>query len=320
MTAPDHARAGGAGNLGADAPLRGVARVVNALLAVLSLLPLRALHALADGVAWLAALFRREEWHVARVNADLCFPDWPLERRRAMAREALRQNARGLFELAAFWHWPVARVLGSIESVEGADVIDEALAEGRGLLVIAPHHGAWELLQMWLAQRVRLHALYRPPRVAQIEPLLNRGRSRSGATFWPARPSGIRALFKALQAGEAVGVLPDQSPPGEGVFVPFFGRPAKTMTLFSKMAARSKAPVIIGWAERLPHAAGYRLHWRRVTEPVDDADTEAAAAAMNREIEKVVLERPEQYQWTYRRFSRRKPVAQNPYLRGPRRR
>ena len=297
----------------ANPPLRGRGRVVDTLLWFFSYLSLPALHRLGRAIAWLSERLHREEWHIARVNADLCFPDWSEDARGNLARAALRENAKGLFELAALWKWPVPRVLELIRSVEGADAVDTALAEGRGLLVIAPHHGAWEVLQMWLAQRVRLHALYRPPRWKELEVLLNRGRSRSGAVFWPARPSGIRALFKALKAGEAVGVLPDQSPPGEGVFVPFFGRRAKTMTLFGKLAARTDAPVVIGWAERLEAGAGYRLHWRRVTEPVGNADPETAAAALNREIERIVRECPEQYQWTYRRFSRRPEGWENPY-------
>jgi len=303
---------------GDDPPLRGRARAVDAGLRALSHLSLPTLHRIGDAAAWLTERLGREECHVAQVNADLCFPDWSEAERRQLARAALRENARGLVELAAAWQWPVSRVLGLIESVEGADVVDDALAEGRGLLVIAPHHGAWEVLQMWLAQRVRLNALYRPPRWKELEALLNRGRSRSGAVFWPARPSGIRALFKALKAGEAVGVLPDQSPPGEGVFAPFFGRHAKTMTLFGKLAARTDAPVVIGWAERLPHGGGYRLHWNRVREPVGDPDPEVAALALNREIEQVVRARPAQYQWTYRRFAKRRPGTLNPYRRNKR--
>lgn len=287
------------------AALSGRARVIDALLRLASLLPLRALHALGGGVGRLAERFGSHERHIARVNVQLAFPDRPLAERRRIAREALRENARGLTELAALWYWPLPRVLGLIREVRGEAVVRDALAEGRGLLVIAPHHGSWEILQMWLAQRTTLNALYRPPRQAELEPLLNRGRSRSGARLWPARHSGIRALYKALRAGEAVGVLPDQEPPGEGVHVPFFGSRVKTMTLLCKLAARSQAPVIIGWAERLPQGAGYRVHWHRVTEPVRDPDPETAAAAMNRAIERVVLERPGQYQWTYRRFSRR---------------
>jgi KDO2-lipid IV(A) lauroyltransferase len=86
------------------------------------------------------------------------------------------------------------------------------------------------------------------------------------------------------------------------------------MTLFGKLAARTGAPVIIGWAERLPRGAGYILHWKRVTDDVDDSDPEQAAAALNREIEQVVRDRPEQYQWTYRRFSRRAKGQANPYV------
>jgi KDO2-lipid IV(A) lauroyltransferase len=268
---------------------------------------------MAGWVAWAGERVNAPEWRIARANADLCFPEWSAVERKHLARAAMRENARGVLELAALWKWPLSRVLDLIETVHGAEELDEILAQGNGLLVIAPHHGAWEILQMWLAQRTTLHALYRPPRWKELEALLNRGRSRSGATFWPAKPSGIRALLKALNRGEAVGVLPDQSPPGEGVFVPFFGQPAKTMTLFGKLAARTDAPVVIGWAQRLPGARGYELHWQRVSAPVDDSTPEVAAAALNREIEKVVAQCPEQYQWTYRRFLRRQPGVDNPY-------
>lgn len=296
------------------ARMQGQARLLHRLLQLASLLPLRALHALGGGIGRLAWIFPVHERHIARVNVQLAFPGRPLAERREIARKALRENARGLTELAALWYWPVPRVLGLVWEVQGESALRDALAEGRGLLVIAPHHGSWEMLQMWLAQRTTLNALYRPPRQPELEALLNRGRARSGAHLWPARPSGIRALYKALRAGEAVGVLPDQEPPGEGVHVPFFGTRVKTMTLFCKLAARSGAPVVTGWAERLPKGAGYRLHWQRVSEPVWDPDPETAAAAMNRAMEQVVLQRPEQYQWTYRRFSRRAGrTGRNPY-------
>jgi KDO2-lipid IV(A) lauroyltransferase len=279
----------------------------------LSLLPLPVLHALAVSLAWAAEKLKVPEWRVARINVDLCFPSWPQQDRYQLARKAIRENGKGVLELAALWYWPLPRVLQLIKAVHGADVIDSALAEGEGLLVIAPHQGAWEILQIWLSQRTRLNALYRTPRWVELEALFNRGRSRSGATFWPAKPSGIRALYKALKSGQSVGVLPDQSPPGEGVFVPFFSHPAKTMTLFGKLAARTNAPVVIGWAKRLPNGRGYTLHWHRVTEPVDAEEVEVAAAALNREIEQVVLSCPEQYQWTYRRFLRRQLGQENPY-------
>lgn len=294
-------------------PLR--ARLLDLLLRLAARLPLPLLHRLGDGLGRLASRLPGRERHVARVNIQLCFPDRPLAERQALVTASLQESIKGLLELGPIWHRPLSRVLSLVREVEGEEAVERALAEGRGLLVIAPHHGSWELLQMWLAQQTRLHALYRPPRQHWLEPLLVRGRSRSGATFWPARPSGIRALFKALRAGEAVGVLPDQQPPGEGVYVPFFGQPAKTMTLFCKLAARSEAPVIIGWAQRLPRGAGYRLHWHRVEDNLRDPDAEKAATAMNRAIERVVAGAPAQYQWTYRRFQRRPQGRDNPYKR-----
>ena len=293
--------------------LKGRARVLDAVLRLLSHLSLRQLHVLANLIAFLSRVIKTREANVAMTNVNLCFPGWSQKDRHSLARQAMRENAKGIAEIAALWYWPRQKVLKLVRSVDGEAVLEQALAEGKGLLVLAPHQGAWEILQMWLAQKVSLNALYRPPRWPELEALLNKGRSRSGAKFWPAKPSGVRALLKALKAGETVGVLPDQSPPGEGVYAPFFGQPAKTMTLFSKLAARTGAPVIVGWAERLPSAQGYKLHWYRATESLADADSNIAAKALNQEIESVVMQCPEQYQWTYRRFLKRPAGLSNPY-------
>jgi KDO2-lipid IV(A) lauroyltransferase len=280
------------------------ARAVDTAYRVLSLLPLRALHAIGTAVGTLGNWVPNSERHVARVNIQLCFPELALDERQALVRASLRESAKGLLEIATLWYRPVTEVQALIRHVDGADAFHEALAEDRGLLIIAPHLGCWEALQLWVAQHGPSHALYRPPRQGDLEALINQGRSRSGMQFWPARPSGIRQLLAALKRGEIVGILPDQEPPEEGVFVPFFGIPARTMTLFGKFAARSGAAVILGWAERLPRGGGFKLHFRRVEGAVGDPDEETAATAVNHAIEAAVREAPTQYQWSYRRFAR----------------
>lgn len=291
-------------DVGGPARLSFRARALDITYRLLALLPLRALHSLGDVIGTVGNWVPNRQRHVARVNIQLCFPDRPLSERKALARTSLRESAKGLLEIATLWYRPVDEVLGLIREIDGEDVFRQARAEDRGLLIIAPHLGCWEALQLWVAQHGPSHALYRPPRQPDLEPLINRGRSRSGMQFWPAKASGIRGLLSALKRGEIVGILPDQKPPGEGVFAPFFGIPAKTMTLFGKFAARSRATVIIGWAERLPRGSGYRLHFRRVTGPVNSGDDETAATALNAAIEAAVRELPSQYQWSYRRFSR----------------
>ncbi|EAR20229.1 lysophospholipid acyltransferase family protein [Nitrococcus mobilis] len=289
------------------------AALIEQLLRLLARLPLPLLHAGGALAGTLAALIPNNARHTARVNIELCFPDRSIAHKRALVRCSLRESAKALLELGPLWHRPPQRLLQLIRDVEGSEILDAAIASGRGVLIVAPHLGAWELLQVWVARRTSLHALYRPPRQPELEELINRARGRSGAHFWPARPAGVRALYRALRAGAAIGILPDQQPPGEGVFAPFFGVPAKTMTLLGKLAARSRAPIVIGWAERLAHGRGYRLHWRTVDEAVRDSDPLRAATAMNRAIEAAVRQQPCQYQWSYRRFSRRPEGEPNPY-------
>lgn len=290
-------------------------RLVDGLLRLTARLPLPLLHGLGRTLGAIADGLPNRARHITRVNVELCFPERPLAEKRRLVRRALQASACNLLELGAIWRRPVAETLALIRDVDGETIFTEILAEGRGVLIIAPHLGAWELLQAWVAQRTRLHALYRPPRQAWLESLLVAARSRTGARLWPARHSGVRALFKALRAGETVGILPDQQPPREGVYAEFFGHPAKTMTLFGKIARRSGAPMLTGWAERLPRGQGYRLHWRRVDPAVADADPLTAARALNRSIEAAVRECPEQYLWTYRRFSRQPEGTRNPYKR-----
>lgn len=289
------------------------AALIEQLLRLLAHLPLPLLHAWGALAGTLAALIPNSARHTARVNIELCFPDRSIACKQTLARCSLRESAKALLELGPLWHRHPQQVLRLIRDVEGGEILDAAIANGRGMLIVAPHLGAWELLQVWVAKRTSLHALYRPPRQTDLEELINRARGRSGAHFWPARPTGVRAVYRALHAGAAIGILPDQQPPGEGVFAPFFGIPAKTMTLFGKLAAHSRAPIVLGWAERLAYGQGYRLHWDRVDVAVRDPDPIRAATALNRAIETAVRQQPCQYQWSYRRFSRRPDGERNPY-------
>ena len=128
-------------------------------------------------------------------------------------------------------------------------------------------------------------------------------RERVGAHLVATGASGVRALHAALQRGGMIGILPDQDPrDGAGVFAPFFGIPAKSMTLLSRLAARSGAAVFLTTAERLPDAAGFRLDFERLPEAVGDVDAEQAALALNQALEQRVRRQPAQYQWCYKRF------------------
>ncbi len=290
-----------------------MSRLLEGLLRLLARVPLPLLHALGGGLGWLGAWIPNRARHVTAVNLALCFPEMPPGQRRRLLRRSLQETARGLLELGPLWYRPPQAVCALVRETVDEHLFEDALARGRGILWLAPHLGAWELGPIYCMQRIPVHALYRPPRQGALEPVLIAARERCGAHLAPASAAGVRQLLRALRSGEAVGILPDQQPPGEGVFAPFFGVPAKTMTLLPRLAGRTDAAVLAAFAERLPRGRGYRLHFQQVDPAVASDDPAQAARVLNRAVENAVRVCAEQYLWSYRRFSRRPDGGPAPY-------
>ncbi|MBK5935761.1 MAG: lysophospholipid acyltransferase family protein [Halorhodospira halophila] len=288
-------------------------------LSVLARLPLPVLHAVGAAVGTTLAYLPNRTRQVAEINLRLCFPDLAAGARRRLVRNALQETCKTALEIAPVFKRPPERVVGWVRQVHGRTHFDQALDEGRGVLLLAPHIGCWELLNLWVAARQPLTALYRPPRQPALEPILLAGRSRNGARLLPAGPQGVRGVLRALARREVVGILPDQEPDGSEPFAPFFGVPAKTMTLAGRIAQRSGAVPLFAFAERLPAGRGYDLHFLPADPDVADRDPTAATAAINRGVEQCVRIAPAQYQWTYKRFNTQ-PDGSRPYPKKRRRR
>jgi Kdo2-lipid IVA lauroyltransferase/acyltransferase len=283
-------------------------RIARAGLRLLGALPLALLHALGAFAGRLLAWTGTREARVARRNVELAFPALDAHGRARFLRETLAETGRTSFELAKFWGAPPERALRLVHEVRGRELYDAALAQGRGVLVAAPHLGAWELLNLYLSSLGPLTILYKAPRGTTTEAILNAARGTLGAEAVRAEPSGVRLLFRRLREGRVVGILPDQRPKGgEGEDAPFFGHPARTMTLLSRLAEKTGAPVLFAFAERLPRARGYRIHFLAADPAIASADRVAAVSALNRGLEACVALCPTQYQWTYKRFSFRAP-------------
>lgn len=278
----------------------------------LGALPLRVNRWLGAALGVLFLIFPNRNRRVALRNLALCFPELSDAERRRLLRRTFIETGKGLTELGFFWRRPMRTVLGSIRAVHGQEVFDAALARGRGVLLAAPHLGAWELLCQWLASRGECSILYREPRDAGIEQVVNAGRGRLGSELVRASGRGVRRLYRALAEGRIVGILPDQQPKrGGGVFAPFFGVQALTMVLFSRLAVRGDASVIFAYARRLPGAGGYELHFLPAPPDVSSPDLDRAVTSLNAQVESMVRSQPAQYQWGYKRFSIR-PEGEDP--------
>ena len=285
------------------APAPGLrARAVLVGFWLLGSLPLRVSHWL--GGRW-GGSRRGRVRHIVERNLALCFPELDAAARGRLADATLAEAGRSMLEAFRIWTRPRA-MLARIVRVDGEDVLAAARAEGRGVLLLAPHLGAWELLNLYLAATGPGAVLYKPPASPALESAIVHARARLGMGQIRADRSAPRTIIRRLAQGDLVGILPDQQPrAGEGVFAPFFGLQALTMTLAPRLAQR--APTLIGWAERLPDAGGYVLHFQRAPAALADPDPAIATAAMNAAIEATARQAPAQYVWTYKRFSKVPP-------------
>ncbi|GHC33741.1 lysophospholipid acyltransferase family protein [Aidingimonas halophila] len=246
--------------------------------------------------------FSKRERKVTDINLGEVYPDLDTQARQRLSRDSLVHSSATMLELGFAWMAPPQRVEASLLEVHGRGLLDEARAEGRGVIVLAPHFGNWEVLNFWLSGHFPFTAMYEPPKLAPLDPIIRQGRERMGAELVPTNARGIAALMKALKRSEAVGILPDQTPSwGSGVFAPFFGRPAYTATLLPKLVSRTQARVVTGVARRLP-GRGFAIHFLAADERVYDSDEATSATGVNACVEAAIALDPPQYQWEYKRY------------------
>jgi len=277
---------------------------VIALLRVLARLPLPVLHGL--GIALGCLIYWMPGRHARRMRNNLfasgvCDPDTDCGR---LLRRAVGESGKAVAELPAVWLRPYASIPRLVRGVEGWAQLDAARAAGRGVILMSPHIGCFEIINLYYAAQHPFTAMYKPPRNPTLARLMQLGRARGQATLVPTDLSGVRALLAALKRREAIGILPDQvATGGDGVWAPFFGQPAYTPTLAASLQRKTGAAVFFIVAERLRRGRGYRLHVLPLDGELPD-DKTAAAACINRHVENIVRRFPEQYMWSYNRYKR----------------
>ena len=278
-------------------------RGLRGLMRMMAHLPLPLIHRLGAVVGWIVARWPNRQRRNALLNIALCFPELTSAEQRRLRDRNLGEFGKTYLEIAYLWQQPVDQVLSLVREVRGAEWL--ARRPGQGLIVLSPHHGAWELAGLYLAAQGRTAIFYKPQRY--LDDLIRESRARTGADLAPITARGIRVLVEALERGDFVGILPDQEPKADkgAVFAPFFGIPAFSMLLVNRLARRTGAPVIFLFAERLADGSGFVIHCLPAPEGIDSEDDGVAAAALNRGIEQCVRVCPEQYLWPYKRFRRR---------------
>jgi KDO2-lipid IV(A) lauroyltransferase len=232
-------------------------------------------------------------------NLQSALPELDEPEFRRVLRANVEEMGKSIAELPWVWLHPLEEVVTLVRECHGWELIEHARAQGKGVIILTPHLGCFEISAQYIASKIPLTVLYRPPRLAWLEPMMRQGRERGLVELARTDVSGVRAMLKALKRGQAIGLLPDQAPGnGEGEWVDFFGRPAYTMTLVERLATATGAMIVMTHAERLAAGAGYVLRFSSL----EPAEGESITHAMNRTVEAVVRTCPEQYLWSYNRY------------------
>jgi len=268
---------------------------VPTLLKALAALPLPLLHAIGTLVGWLVYVASPRFRAYLRENlAAAGYSD------SGLLRAAIAEAGKGVVELPAIWLQSQQRALARVVRSEGWEIVESARNRGKGVILLTPHLGCWEIAGQYCGRSDPLTVLYSPPKLAWLEPLMRAGRDRETIRSVPADLSGVRAMLRALHRNEAIGILPDQVPgANEGEWAEFFGRPAYTMTLVARLSQKTGATVVLTWAERLPRGRGYRMRFAPLPET---RSGETAVRRMNRGIEGLIRSCPAQYLWAYNRY------------------
>ena len=268
-----------------------------ALFRAVALLPLPILHAVGRLLGRLVYAFPGRYRQRLRANATQAgYPD------AAFARRAAAETGAMMLEMPKVWFRSEESLSKTVS--DSFHVVEAALAEHRGILFLTPHLGCFEITARYVAvaRHTPMTVMFRPPRMEIFAPLLDTARNTSGLKAVPANMQGVREFVRALRRGGTVGLLPDQAPgEGDGVWAPFFGRMAYTMTLPGKLATQTQVAVIVVASERLPNGRGWRVHFSRVPDPLPE-DSQAQATLFNAAMEKVIRRAPHQYLWSYNRY------------------
>ena len=263
-----------------------------------SLWPLSALHALGGSLGWLVWALSpgyRQRFHANVAQAGLPFD---------AARPAIAEAGRFVAELPKLWLRPFDQSCLANVEMQGQEIAKEAFAQGRGVIFFGPHCGSFELGPQALAEIYGpITAIYRPARQPSLAAIELATRQRPRLKVLPASLSAIKAMHKALKANQAVALLTDQVPPeGLGLWAPFFGKPAYTMTLAARLALQTGSVLLPVSCERLPKGRGYIVKIRPAVNLSANPDILSTVTHINQAIEAIVLSQPGQYLWGYGRY------------------
>jgi len=265
-------------------------------------LPLSLSRALGTVLGMVMARSNSRFANVTRKNIELCLPEFSPEERELLAKRSMIETCQLMLEVPAVWLRDYESWLKpKIKAVRNQHLLEDALAKGQGVILVAPHMGNWEIFSGFMSEIAPMMVMFQPPTMTSVGDIMVAAREQQGGSLAPTNHRGVAKLLKFLRGGGLTAILPDQVPDAKGgEFAPFFGQQALTMTLVHNLQKRTACSLVACYAKRV--SGGFEVVFNEVDKSSYSEDTDVALSGLNRTVEACVREVPEQYQWEYKRF------------------
>ena len=271
------------------------------LLRFVSKQPIKLARFFAKGLAGLVNLLKISKNNDAlRLNLKIALPELSDEQREVIARKTVRNELTTYFEFFSIWGSSNQKNIARIQKVYGEHLIHEALAAKKGLVLIVPHFGTWEIMNTYLAQFTEMTIMYKPVKDPGADLFVREARSREGAHLVPTDESGVRQIFKALKQGGTTVILPDHTPKQGGEMIPYFGFPLASSNLSAKLIQKTKAKALLLYAIR--NDDSFDMYIEEISESIYQGTANDGTFVIHQAIEDLIRRHPEHYHWTYKRF------------------
>lgn len=267
-----------------------------------SKLPLWTHRSLSCLIGWLFWLFPSNLRHVTLTNIRYCYRQLRPKQQLQLAKNSLKNTILTALEISSIWRDPLYWIDNKVNSVQGQELLNKAITKQKGVIVIMPHLGNWELLNLYLAKITPIVSLYNPPKIPALGNYIKEAREKTGAKLVATNNHGVSQLLKHLRSGGMTCILPDHVPSKSNGFVsaPFFGKHANTMTLVNGLAKKTGCTILCAYAMR--EGSDYKIFINESCDRLSNNDSYVSACGLNDVVEKAINFCPEQYQWSYKRF------------------
>lgn len=256
--------------------------------------------------------FFKKRRHIAQVNIALCFPTMSAQEQQALVKKNMQNTGIAIFESGMAWWWPNWRVKKHFAGINGYEHIEQAISNGKGVLMLVPHMMHLEMAGRVMAIHNKGVGFYRPHNNPLMEHIITKGRLKYNEYLIGKRD--VKGLLKALSKQRLCYYLPDQDYGRKrSEFAPFFAVEETCTTTGTLLFAQSKKCETLAFSSVRNEQGQYQLEITPVLDNFPSGDDVADVTRVNKLMEDSIQKSPEQYMWLHRRFKTRRNPEEKSY-------